>query len=87
MDETWAGSLLQVFIDDGGFCYTATQRGDGEAPPEDRTLPAASQQLREPLRERDAGATGAGEAADLRPAPALPAGQSQAVQQAPAASA
>lgn len=85
MDETWAGSLLQIFIDDGGFRYTATQRGDGETPPEDRALPAASQQLREPLRDRDAGAAGDGEAADLCTAPALPANQGQALQQASAA--
>lgn len=85
MDETWAGSLLQILIDDGGFRYTAAQRGDGEAPPEDRALPAASQQLREPLRNRDAGAAGVGEAADLCTAPALPANQGQAVQQASAA--
>lgn len=85
MDETWAGSLRQIFIDDGGFRYTATQRGDGEAPPEDRALPAASQQLREPLRDRDARAAGDGETADLCAAPALPANQGQAVQQASAA--
>lgn len=85
MDETWAGSLLQGFIDDGGFCYTATQRGDGAAPPEDRAVPAASQQLRGALLGRDDGAAGDGPATDLRPAPALPAVQSQAVQQAPAA--
>lgn len=84
MDETRAGSLLQVFIDDGGFCYTATQRGDGAAPPEDRALPAASQQLRGALHDRDDGAAGGGSAADLRPAPTLLAVQSQAVQQAPA---
>lgn len=69
----------------GGVRGAAAQRGDGAAPPAHRALPAAPQRLRVPLPGRLPGAPGAGAPANLRPAPALPAGQGQAGRQAPAA--
>lgn len=69
----------------GGVRGAAAQRGDGAAPPAHRALPAAPQRLRVPLPGRVPGAPGAGAPANLRPAPALPAGQGQASRQAPAA--
>lgn len=69
----------------GGVRGSAAQRGDGAAPPAHRALPAAPQRLRVPLPGRVPGAPGAGAPANLRPAPALPAGQGQAGRQTPAA--
>lgn len=70
---------------DGGLCGAAAQRGDGAAAAAHRALPPASHGLREPLPEPRGGAAGDGAAADLRVAPAVPADQGQAVEQAPAA--
>lgn len=69
----------------GGVRGAAAQRGDGAAPSAHRALPAAPQRLRVPLPGRVPGAPGAGAPANLRPAPALPAGQGQAGRQAPPA--
>lgn len=69
----------------GGLCGVEAQRGDGAAPASHRALPAASQQLPEPLRQHGHGAPRTREAANFRLAPALLADQSQALQQTPTA--
>lgn len=43
------GSSTTLLGEDGGFCGAPPQRSDGEAPPEDRAIQAAPQQLRDPL--------------------------------------
>lgn len=68
---------VQVARDrNGGLCGVAAQRGDGAAPAAHRALPAASQQLREPIRQHGHGAPRAREAANFRLAPALSTDQS-----------
>lgn len=84
MHGSWAGDFSTVCIDDVGLCSAAAQRGDGATTPAYRALSAAPQRLREPIREHGAGQTGAGAAADVRPASAVSADQGQAVEQAQA---